>query len=193
MVRNSRPLARRAGTATEAETIVIVCEGEKTEDIYFNGVRKGYRLATARINFIGLGADPLTVVKRAEELKPDHDHSWAVFDVESAGHHGQRHTTLEAAIERAERVGIRCAISHPCFELWLILHFGLQTRYLNNDAARQIVRDLHVDYDDKGFNFHKVWPTAKQRSAMPTISIGGCVRTIRGWSTEIRGPACTSL
>lgn len=52
----SRPLSRRAGTATEAETIIIVCEGEKTEDIYFNGVRREYRLATARIKFIGLGA-----------------------------------------------------------------------------------------------------------------------------------------
>lgn len=158
MARNSRPLTRRAGTATEAQTIVIVCEGEKTEEIYFNGVRKEYRLATARIKFIGLGADPLTVVKRAEELKPDYDHAWAVFDVESAGHHGLRHSSLEAAIARAYRVGIHCAISHPCFELWLILHFRLQTAYLSNDDVRSIARGLPFDYDDKSFNFDKVWP-----------------------------------
>ena len=158
MARNSRPLTRRPGTATEAETIVIVCEGEKTEEIYFNGIRKEYRLATARINFIGLGADPLTVVKRAEELKSDYDHCWAVFDVESAGPHGQRHSSLEAAIARAERVGIRCAISHPCFELWLILHFRLHTGYLGNNDARSIASGLPFDFDDKGFNFGKVWP-----------------------------------
>ncbi|WP_432988707.1 RloB family protein [Dactylosporangium sp. CA-233914] len=158
MARNSRPLTRRAGTAIEAETIVIVCEGVKTEEIYFNGIRKEYRLATARINFIGLGADPLTVVRRAEELKSDYDHAWAVFDVESAGHHGQRHPSLEAAIARADRAGIRCAISHPCFELWLILHFRLHTAYLTNDKARSIARDLPFDYDDKGFDFDKLWP-----------------------------------
>lgn len=84
MARSSRPLTRRAGTATEAETIVIVCEGEKTEEIYFNGIRQKYRLSTTRIKFIGLGADPLAVVERAEALKRDYDHAWAVFDVESA-------------------------------------------------------------------------------------------------------------
>jgi len=154
----SRPLSRRAGTATEAETIIIVCEGEKTEDIYFNGIRREYRLTTARINFIGLGADPLTVVRRAEQFKPDYDHAWAVFDVESAGPHGKRHAGLDAAIARADRAGIRCAISHPCFELWLILHFRLHTAYLGNEQARAIARSLRIDYNDKGFSFGKVWP-----------------------------------
>ncbi|MFI5910750.1 RloB family protein [Dactylosporangium sp. NPDC051541] len=118
MTRSSRPLARRAGTATEAKTIAIVCEGVKTEDIYFNGIRKQYRLATARINFVGLGADPLTVVRHAEQLQADYDYTWAVFDVEAAGPHAQRHLSLDAAVARATRAGIGCAISHPCFELW---------------------------------------------------------------------------
>jgi hypothetical protein len=158
MARDSRPLSRRAGTATEAETIAIVCEGEKTEEIYFNGIRKKYRIATARINFVGLGADPLTVVKRAEELKSDYDYSWAVFDVESAGPYAQRHPSLEAAMTRADRAGIRCAISHPCFELWLILHYRLHTAYLSNENARSAASDLPFDYNDKSFNFDKVWP-----------------------------------
>jgi hypothetical protein len=158
MTRNSRPLARRAGTATEAQTIVIVCEGKETEDIYFNGIRKEYRLATTHIKFIGLGMDPLKVVEKAKELKPDYDYTWAVFDVESAGPHGQRHSRLEAAIAKADQVGIRCAISHPCFELWLILHFKLHTAYLNNEAARRMVSRLDCAYDNKRFDFAKVWP-----------------------------------
>jgi len=48
MARSSRRLGRHAGRAPEAETIAIVCEGEKTEDIYFNGIRREFRLATAR-------------------------------------------------------------------------------------------------------------------------------------------------
>lgn len=157
-MKRSRPLSRRAGTATEAETIVIVCEGEKTEDIYFNGIRREYRLTTARITFIGLGADPLTVVKHAERLKPDYDHAWAVFDVEAAGPHGMRHAGLDAAIARADRAGVRCAISHPCFELWLILHFQRHTAYLSNEQTRAIARRLPMSYSDKGFDFGKVWP-----------------------------------
>jgi hypothetical protein len=61
MARDSRRLSRRAGTATEVETIAVVCEGEKTEDIYFSGIRKEHRLATARLRVVGLGADPLRV------------------------------------------------------------------------------------------------------------------------------------
>jgi hypothetical protein len=158
MARNSPPLTRHAGTAIEAETIAIVCEGQKTEGIYFNGIRTKFRLATTRINVVGLGADPMTVVEKAEQLKPDYDHAWAVFDVEAAGPHSRRHPSLEAAVAKADQVGIRYAISHPCFELWLILHFGLHTAYLSNRDARKMVSGLDCGYDDKYFDFSKVWP-----------------------------------
>jgi hypothetical protein len=81
-----------------------------------------------------------------------------VFDVESAGPHGQRHPNLEAAIARADQVGIRYAITHPCFELWLILHFRLHTACLSNEAARRMVSRLDCVYDNKRFDFAKVWP-----------------------------------
>jgi hypothetical protein len=158
MARDSPRLSRRAGTAVEAETIAIVCEGEKTEVIYFNGIRTLHRLATARVQIVGLGADPLTVVKEAELLQRDYDHVWAVFDVEASGAHATSHRTLKQAIARAERAGIHCAISHPCFELWLLLHFRPQTAYLNNEAARSKVRQCRCGYDAKGFDFRKVWP-----------------------------------
>jgi len=130
----------------------------KTEDIYFNGIRKEYRLTTARIKFVGLGADPLTVVEHAEGLKADYDYVWAVFDVEAAGPFAQRHQSLETAVEKARRTGIDCEVSHPCFELWLILHHKMHTAYLSNEGARAAARALPYDYDDKGFNFDKIWP-----------------------------------
>ncbi|MFI5889010.1 RloB family protein [Actinoplanes sp. NPDC051513] len=117
MARNSRRLARRAGESTEAETIAIVCEGEKTEDIYFSGIRREFRLATARLRVVGLGAEPLRVVQEAESLRREYDHTWAVFDVEAPGAHAVPHARLTQAVERADRLGIRCAISNPCFEL----------------------------------------------------------------------------
>jgi hypothetical protein len=113
MTRNSRPLTRHPGTATEAKTIAIVS---------------------------------------------DYDYTWAVFDVEAAGPYAQRHHSLQAAVARAEQAGISCAISHPCFELWLILHHRLHTSYLSNENARSAARSLPYDYDDKGFAFDKLWP-----------------------------------
>ncbi|MGH3926277.1 MAG: RloB family protein, partial [Pseudonocardiaceae bacterium] len=37
---------------------------------------------------------------------------------------------------------IRLAISNPCFELWLILHFEDQTAFLNTDEAESKSRKL---------------------------------------------------
>jgi RloB-like protein len=166
MARDSRSLSRRPGTSAEAETIAVVCEGEKTEDIYFNGIRKEHRLATTRLPVVGpgvgpsvgLGADPLKVVEQAESLRQEYDHAWAVFDVEAPGPHAAPHPRLKQAIERAERVGVRCAISHPCFELWLLLHFQLQTAYLNNEAVRSKVRRCDCGYSERGFDFARIWP-----------------------------------
>jgi hypothetical protein len=158
MARSSRRLARTAGPAAEAETIAIVCEGQKTEDIYFSGIRREFRLATARLRVVSLGADPLRVVQEAESLRPDYDNIWAVFDVEAPGAHAIPHARLNQAIERAERHGIRCAISNPCFELWLLLHFHPQTAYINNEAVRTKIRQCGCGYDAKGFDFARVWP-----------------------------------
>lgn len=156
MARDSRGLSRKAGAAAEVETIAGVCEGEKTEDICFTGIRKEYRLATARLRVVGLGADPLRLVEEAESFRQRYDHVWAVFDVEAPGPHAVPHARLRQAIARAERVGVRCAISHPCFELWLLLHFRQQTAYVNNEAVRSKMRQCDCDYDAKGFDFSKI-------------------------------------
>lgn len=190
MARSSRPLSRRAGTATEAETIVIVCEGEKTEDMYFNGIRREYRLTTARITFIGLGADPLTVVKRAEQLKPDYDHAWAVFDIESAGPYGKQHAGLDAAVARADRAGIRCAISTV---LRAVADPPLSGSMRRTSAMRVHARSPVVSLSTTATRASlsaRSGHTAERRSTTPAGSTGGSARTIRTCWTATRGRAC---
>lgn len=162
MARSSRRLTRRAGTSAEAETVAIVCEGQKTEDIYFSGIRREFRLTTARLRVVSLGADPLRVVQEAESLRDEYDHTWAVFDVEAPGAHAIPHARFSQAVKRADHLGIRCAISNPCFELWLLLHFRSQTAFINNEAIRAKVRQCPCEYDAKGFDFAKVWPHHRQ-------------------------------
>ncbi|WP_436520849.1 RloB family protein [Actinoplanes sp. HUAS TT8] len=158
MARSSRPLRRKPGTATEAETIAIVCEGKKTEGLYFNGIRREFRIATAQLKVMELGFDPLRLVQEAESFQRNYDQVWAVFDVEAPGAHAIPHARLNQALDRAARTGIRCAVSNPCFELWLLLHFQAQTAYVNNEAVRQKIRKCPCGYDDKSFEFAKVWP-----------------------------------
>ncbi|MDD9874841.1 MAG: RloB family protein, partial [Gammaproteobacteria bacterium] len=55
--------------------ILIVCEGEKTEPNYFNGLRDELKLSNARVEITGKGAsNPMGVVSFAEKRhKEDKD------------------------------------------------------------------------------------------------------------------------
>jgi hypothetical protein len=70
-----------------------------------------------------------------------------VFDVESP----KPHPNLDRALTLARSNNIRVAISNPCFELWLILHFEDQTGFLDTAAAESRSRRLdgrggkHID------------------------------------------------
>ena len=84
---------------------------------------------------------PLTLVERAvarSKADPEIDECWCVIDVEWPEHH----PNLARAIELAESEGIQLAISNPCFELWLILHFQDQTAFLDNRGAESLSRSL---------------------------------------------------
>lgn len=80
-----------------------------------------------------------------------YDQVWCVFDVEAP----QPHPKLDAALRLASKHKVRCAVSNPCFELWLLLHFRDQFDYLTTaDASRRLAscgcgyspRAKHVDY-----------------------------------------------
>jgi hypothetical protein len=66
------------------------------------------------------------------------DECWCVFDVEWP----KNHPNLAQALQLAKDHGIRLAVSNPCFELWLILHFEDQTAFPVTDAAERQSRRL---------------------------------------------------
>jgi RloB-like protein len=56
-----------------------------------------------------------------------------VFDVEWP----RNHPGLEEAVKQAYANGIKLAVSNPCFESWLILHFQNHAAWLDNNQARR--------------------------------------------------------
>ncbi|WP_433343140.1 RloB family protein [Micromonospora sp. CA-111912] len=121
----------------------MFCEGEASEPDYVNALK---RLPHVRSNTsIDVEIDPdqgvpLTLVKRAVERSRDDevDECWCVFDVEWP----MNHPHLDQAIRLAAEHGIRLAISNPCFELWLILHFEDQTAFMDTSVAERRSRKL---------------------------------------------------
>jgi hypothetical protein len=142
-----RGLRRRAARLEPRPRILIVCEGTKTEPTYFEGLKNEEVVRLVEIVVEDSGGVPKTLVKRAALLKRDaekrakhsqdntlrFDEVWCVFDIDA-------HPHLDEAKQQARDNGIRLAISNPCFELWILLHFQEQTGHIERNHAQRACR-----------------------------------------------------
>jgi hypothetical protein len=135
--------ARRPPTRTPLTRILVVCGGEKTEPVYFQGLKRLRRLPSVQIDVTNHRGDPDRVVAHAvaKRATGDFDQVWCVLDVDEF--------RFNRAVPAADRDDIRLAISNPCFEVWLLLHHADATRAFTN--AKAVVRELrkHVKGYDK--------------------------------------------
>jgi hypothetical protein len=145
-----RPLKRKVATRPPRKTLVVFCEGEKTEPQYLLALKqqpfiKDAAAVDIRVETGRGGAVPLTLVTLATAARAksaaeeaEVDEFWCVFDVEWP----RNHPHLPDAIARAEANDIKLAISNPCFELWLILHYLDHGSWLENSQAVELRRQL---------------------------------------------------
>lgn len=122
-------LERRTNTRLLNKRVLIACEDDKSSPDYFHALLRHYKLSASRVEIVRGGGDsqPLQVVEKAIEYaelaKKSHgtepfEEVWCVID----GDYGTKITNArKKAI--ADKNKIRLAISTPCFEYWLLLHF----------------------------------------------------------------------
>ena len=110
-------------TREERERFLIVCEGERTEPNYFEAFRQELPRNLVQVEVYGEGANTLSLVSRALEIRDGaergdyrFDQVWVVFDRDSFD-------DFDNAIHKAEAEGMGCAWSNEAFELWYVLHF----------------------------------------------------------------------
>lgn len=123
---------RHEGKRPLRKKILIVCEGEKTEPIYF----KGFRVPTEICDIEGIGKNTFSLVKTAENLrdKSSYSETWCVFDRDSFPK-----ANVKKALIHAAKVGIKCAFSNESFELWYVLHFCyLDTLISRGDYCKKL-------------------------------------------------------
>ncbi|MER5491358.1 RloB family protein [Streptomyces sp. NPDC002490] len=133
---------------------MIYCEGEQTEKGYFNGLRRELRSLPVTICLGNTHGEPKSLVRSAiqhMEKAPRsptdrytaYDEVWCVIDAEAP----RQHPSLEEALTLAGRNKINVALTNPCFELWLLLHFvDVSTYRTSADVQRAVEKGAHCGY-----------------------------------------------
>lgn len=150
---------------------LIICEGSKTEPLYFKSFTKDLPLYTLDIEAEGLGFDPMGVVDRAIERKissvKKYDRIWVVFDKDDFPT-----KAFNNAIKKAEANKIGCAWSNEAFELWYILHFHyLDARIDRADYQSYIEREMNKQIHAKGSASEKKKTYTYEKNAQDTYAL----------------------
>lgn len=167
----ARNLHRKAAKRQPFERLLIVCEGEKTEPLYLDEIRRAFRLATAHVQVwpSAEGTEPLQVVDYAERLFLNGDRAKAIdcrgFDRVIAVFDRDDHATYNPALAKVralhlahenddgEQVPFQAIASVPCFELWLLLHFDDVMAPVHRNEVYARLR-THLPAYDKGQGGH---------------------------------------
>jgi len=146
--------------------MLIALEDARSARLYFEGYREETR-ASRLLVIRHQKSDPMNVVALARMTKDERarlaeqdradpfEEVWVVFDTEGP-QNAARIKRARMAIEEAKRLGFRTAVSNPCFEYWLLLHFE-QTRQQFQDGkavCRQL--DKHIKDYDKSKSVYRV-------------------------------------
>lgn len=121
-------LRRRPGSKPPRSITLVVCEGE-TERIYFDVIREKFRLTTADVHIPKNmeGSAPISVVRYALEKYAEpggYDQIFCVFDRDRhASFHEARALIHSSATRTRSPVPVKEAVSIPCFEIWVLMHF----------------------------------------------------------------------
>ncbi len=153
--RERRP-GRRPPFRDPKPIMLIVCEGARTEPEYFNGFARACRNPRVQVKIAREHGVPATLVAIAKEYKRRaetdakrqrdenlaYDSVWCVFDVDD-------HPNVPNAKQTARDNDIELAISNPCFELWLLLHFRDSPGMQHRAKIQQMLLNYVPDYNKR--------------------------------------------
>ncbi len=142
---------KKIGSKDPRDRILVVCEGAKTEPMYF----EGFRLTNVDVR--GIGHNTLSLVRktidikeRARKKKEPFDKVWCVFDRDSFPTQD-----FNEAIELASKNQIEVAYSNESFELWYCLHFGYCESAITRDQyCERLSERLNTTYDKTAKDMH---------------------------------------
>jgi len=148
MRRKLRKFQRRVNIRPYKRIFYIFVEGNKTEPKYFNIFRTAeYSNVSLQIKSHPSKTHPKQVLSRAKKfikdelLKKDYE-VWLVVDDDS-----RPEADFQPLINWANGKAHFLAISKPCFELWLLLHFDEGNQIKNTEDCLKRLRKYMPTYE----------------------------------------------
>lgn len=167
--RHESAIARRPATVRERNRLLVICGSRVTERDYLRGLVDHLRNPAVSVRIMTHPCAPAQLVAYARAqftaLDGDFDEIWCVFDVD-------QFPDVAEAVETAAQHGIRVAVSNPCFELWLLLHFKEHGGHLATYNQVLPLLKRHVPgYDKARLRFRDYaphWESAQERARKMT-------------------------
>lgn len=154
---------RKKDIRNKRKYYLIICEGEKTEPNYFQGLKddlpKGV-LTYCQIDIEGTGRNTQSLVDEALRLQKIYeqeytrsiDRLWVVFDKDSFSAND-----FNAAVLRCQKAKpeIGCAWSNEAFELWYLLHFHFYNHAMNREDYQDAIERNLEPLIGNGYKYQK--------------------------------------
>jgi hypothetical protein len=157
--RSGAALQRQRLERARNKRYLIVCEGTKTEPYYFRELLDDLQIRQQTVRIArNDGASPDRVVAHALALYEDDALSGDAYDTIYCVFDRDKHTTFEAAVQRTKDLSaaakpLVAITSTPCFEVWLLLHFGYTDQPFHHAGKKsvgdQVINALKPNQDLK--------------------------------------------
>ncbi|MBT9096653.1 RloB domain-containing protein [Methylovulum psychrotolerans] len=140
MARTAKSFSRAKPSLLPQPTVLVICEDSKSGKRYLEDASVHFKVKV-QVEICHCGkTDPLNIVKEAIRRQSKFDRVFCAIDRDS-------HETFTAALGLArDHKKIDLIVSYPCFEFWLLLHFGYHRKPYNatekQSAAALLIKDL---------------------------------------------------
>lgn len=148
---------RKENVREQYVRFLIVCEGTKTEPLYFEALIKNTTSTIREVTIEGEGRATVALVDRTLEIKQDlerkndmeFDRVWVVFDKDDF-------QDFNDAIAKARRLGFQPAWTNEAFELWYYLHFEFLDTGIGREAYISKLQEFfRRRMEDESFVYRK--------------------------------------
>jgi hypothetical protein len=137
-------LQRQKRERARSKRYLIVCEGTKTEPHYLRELLVDLDIRPQMVRIApNNGVSPDRVVAHAVALYEEDAAAGDAFDTVYCVFDRDKHTTFNAAVQRTKDLSADgkpfvAITSNPCFEVWLLLHFGYTDQPFHSAGKKSV-------------------------------------------------------